>query len=352
MEADILIYRFATYNTEWFNTLFDDSGRPLADLMPSSRYQIDRATQLQALGVVFTALDADGIMVIEAPDTSIKRSSTRALENFAALFGLRTTAAVTGFMSDTEQEITFLYDPKRMHARHDPQGLPAPRHSCPYGPRFDSSYACDLYGDGQMQRMQFSKPPLELALRTAGGSDLRLIGVHAKSKAPHGAKDAADAIRIALNNRRKQLAECRWLRERVEDHLHRGDALLVMGDFNDGPGLDDYESLFGASGVELVLGDKAAAPLRLYDPHAIKTASRPMGLHYSTSRFWLAPEQRYFEALLDFIMVSPDLAARRPAWRIWHPWNDPACLHTPELHEALLQASDHFPVTIDIRLDD
>lgn len=320
--------------------------------MPSSRYQIDRATQLQALGMVFTALDADGIMVIEAPDSSAKRSSTRALENFAALFGLRTTTAVTGFMSDTEQEISFLYDPKRMRAWHDPQGAPAQHHSCPHGPRFDSSYSCDLYGDGQMQRMQFSKPPLELALRTAGGSDLRLIGVHAKSKAPHGAKDAADAIRISLNNRRKQLAECRWLRERVEDHLRQGDRLMVMGDFNDGPGLDDYESLFGASGVELVLGDKAAANLRLYDPHAVKTASRPMGLHYSTARFWLAPEQRYFEALLDFIMLSPDLAARQPDWRIWHPWNDPACLHTPELHDALLQASDHFPVTLDIRLDD
>lgn len=352
MEADIPIYRFASYNAEWFNTLFDDAGRPLADLQPSSRYQIDRATQLQALGMVFTALDADGIMVIEAPDSSAKRSSTRALENFAALFGLRTTAAVTGFMSETEQEITFLYDPKRMHARHDPQGAPAQRHSCPHGPRFDSSYACDLYADGQMQRMQFSKPPLELALRTAGGSDLRLIGVHAKSKAPHGAKDAADAIRISLNNRRKQLAECRWLRERVEDHLRQGDRLMVMGDFNDGPGLDDYESLFGSSGVELVLGDKAPENLRLYDPHAVKTASRPMGLHYSTARFWLAPEQRYFEALLDFIMVSPELAARRPHWRIWHPWNDPACLNTPELHDALLKASDHFPVTLDIRLDD
>ena len=47
-------------------------------------------------------------------------------------------------------------------------------------------------------------------------------------------------------------------------------------------------------------------------------------------------------------MVSPDLAARNPDWRVWHPFNDPGVMAVPELREALLQASDHFPVTIDL----
>jgi len=47
-------------------------------------------------------------------------------------------------------------------------------------------------------------------------------------------------------------------------------------------------------------------------------------------------------------MVSPGLAARQPAWRIWHPFNDLAILADPDLSKAYLQASDHFPVTLDL----
>ncbi len=106
------------------------------------------------------------------------------------------------------------------------------------------------------------------------------------------------------------------------------------------------EKLFGHSGVEIVLGTGNAP--RLHDPHAAMALQSRVGLAPTTARFYIAPQKRFFEALLDFIMVSPDLAALRPDWRIWHPFNDPAVMAVPELREALLQASDHFPVTIDL----
>ena len=56
------------------------------------------------------------------------------------------------------------------------------------------------------------------------------------------------------------------------------------------------------------------------------------------------------QALLDYILISPDLMARRPAWRIWHPFDDPVYWDNKELREALLVASDHFPVSLDIEL--
>ena len=338
--------RLATYNVEWFNGLFDDAGRLLADGERSARYQIDRATQIGALGIVFTAMDADAVMVIEAPDTSTRRSSVTALESFARAFGLRTSRAVTGFASETEQEISLLYDPDRLTPRHDPIGDATGKHGRTDAPRFDGTFRYALTGDDTEQTIRFSKPPLELAVTTSEGARLRLIGVHAKSKASHrGPKDDPE---LALENRRKQVAQCLWLRGRVEAHLAAGDDLLVMGDFNDGPGLDAYEAQFGKSGVEIVLGADAPPSQRLYDPHAAMALTGRMGLAPTTARFWMAPQKRYFEALLDFIMASPALAARQPAWRIWHPWNDPACLNTPELHLALLQASDHFPVTLDL----
>ena len=341
--------RLATYNVEWFNGLFDDHGHLLEDGERSARYGVTRAEQLGALGIVFTALDADGVMIIEAPDTNGKRSTVTALQRFAVHYGLRARKVVHGFSSETEQEIAFLYDPDVLAPRHDPKGGQSGKRGSRKAPRFDGTFRYDLDTDAASEVIRFSKPPLELAVKGAGLT-LRLIGVHAKSKAPHGASGREAVIRASIENRRKQLAQCIWIRERVEEHLARGDDLIVMGDFNDGPGLDEFEKLFGRSGVEIVLGTGAADSQRLRDPHAEMALLARVGLMPTTARFYIAPKKRYFEALLDFIMVSPGLAARGLDWRIWHPFNDPAVMAVPDLREALLQASDHFPVTLDLPL--
>lgn len=330
--------RLATYNVEWFTELFGDDAQLLEDAEWSGRRDVTRAAQLAALGIVFTALDADGIMVIEAPDDSRKRSCVAALETFATRCGMRQRKAVIGFANHTQQEIAFLYDPDVLTVRHDPVGGEVPR--------FDESYRIDLDIDRRPEKVVWSKPPLELDVEGAGGERLRLIGVHAKSKAPHGAKTQAAEMRFAIDNRRKQLAQCIWLRRRAEGHLAAGDPLIVLGDFNDGPGLDEYEKLFGRSGVEVVLGADGEVPL--YDPHAARAINQRLGPQLSTARFFIHDEGRWLSALLDYIMVSPDLAARGPKWRIWHPFDDHGCYRIPELREALLTASDHFPVTIDL----
>ncbi|MES2970377.1 MAG: endonuclease/exonuclease/phosphatase family protein [Pseudomonadota bacterium] len=341
--------RLATYNVEWFNALFADDGTVLNDAQPSARWQTTRSQQLVALRSVFLGLDADGVMVIEAPNTGSKRKTVTALESFARWAGLRARKAIIGFPSETEQEIAFLFDPDRLTVRHDPQGKPSGRHGSHEAPRFDSVFRYDLDADGISEQIRFSKPPLELAV-TAGGAQFRLIGVHAKSKSPHGSRSPAEMNRLSIDNRRKQLAQCLWLRQRVEGHLAAGDRLIVMGDFNDGPGLDEFEKLFGHSGVEIVLGPEADAALRLCDPHATMALTRRVGIVPTTARFYLAPQKRYFEALLDFVMVSPDICATAPAWRIWHPFDDPGVTATPGLSEAILAASDHFPVTLDLTI--
>ncbi|MEL6839544.1 MAG: endonuclease/exonuclease/phosphatase family protein [Pseudomonadota bacterium] len=331
--------RIATYNVEWFNTLFDDDGQLINDGTWSSRWDVTKADQTAALGTVFSAMDADAVMIIEAPDTSRHRSTIKALTHFAEAFELRTTDALTGFTNDTQQEIALLYDPTVMQAVHDPKDSP----DCP---RFDRAYQRDLNVDAAPDAIRWSKPPLEVALTTAKGA-LRLIGVHAKSKAPHGAQNSAEAIRISIENRRKQLAQCIWLRKRVEQHLADAEPLIVLGDFNDGPGLDEYEKLFGRSGVEIVLGE--GEDLKLFDPHARMVLGRRLGATPVTARFKRKGEP-YLQALLDYIMVSPDLMETSPKWQIWHPFDHPECYHNAPLREALLLASDHFPVVLDIKL--
>lgn len=332
--------RIATYNVEWFSNLFDDQDQLYDDGGWSGRQDVTRAEQTAALGVVFQALDADAVMVIEAPDSHSRRDGVAALEGFADRFGIRARKALIGFVNDTQQEIILMYDPDRLRVRHDPRDGDLPP--------FNESFRIDLDIDSDPEVIRWSKPPLEVEAVTDAGRVLRLIGVHAKSKAPHGARSRAQIMRVSIENRRKQLAQCIWLRRRVEQHLAAGDDLIVMGDFNDGPGLDEYEKLFGRSGVEIVLGEGDGEPL--FDPHARQVLSGRLAAMPASARFKVPPHGRYLSALLDYIMVSQGLRETDPHWCIWHPFDDPDCYANATLRQALLTASDHFPVTLDLEI--
>ncbi len=340
--------RLATYNVEWFANLFDDEDELLPDEGWSGRWNVTRADQISALGQVFTALDADAVMVIEAPDAGRTHNGEKALEIFAARFDLRARRAVLGFANDTRQEIALLYDPDVLTVHHDPQGQATDADGAGGAPRFDGTLRIDLDIDATEDKVVFSKPPLELALQTASGFDFRMIGAHLKSKAPHGARDDAHALQISIANRRKQLAQAVWMRRRIDAVVGAGTPLMVMGDLNDGPGLDVFEDLFGRSSVEVILGNRGDYPL--FDPHAARALGQRIGAMPTTSRFWIRPEKRFLQALLDYIMVCPALRAKSPSWRIWHPLDDPACWADPVLRDALVTASDHFPVSLDIDL--
>ncbi|MGH1577548.1 endonuclease/exonuclease/phosphatase family protein [Planktotalea sp.] len=335
--------RIACYNVEWFDRLFDDEGTMLVDDRWSGRRDVTRAAQADALGKVFKKIDADAVMVVEAPDDHGARSGARALESFAKKYGLRTSKAILGFSNTTQQEIALLYDPSKLSAQHDPKGDAEEE-----APRFDGVYKLDLDIDNRADSVTFSKPPFELAIETSAGTKLRMIGAHLKSKAPHGAKNRDEVMRYSIANRRKQLAQAVWLRARIAEHLEAGDDLIVLGDLNDGPGLDEFENLFGRSSVEIILGE--LGDLCLYDPNAARALERKIGSVPTTSRFFLKQENRFLQALLDYIMVSGNLRAKAKAWRIWHPFDDPECWTDLELREALLTASDHFPVTLDIEI--
>lgn len=333
--------KIVTYNVEWFSNLFDNDGQLFDDDRWSGRRDVTRAEQTAALGVVFQNMDADGIMVVEGPDSHARRDGVAALEGFAKRFGLRTRKAIIGFINETQQEILFLYDPDVLSAHHDPLTIGAPR--------FDESINMDLDIDAKPEPVRWSKPPLELKVtHIASNKVFRLIGVHAKSKAPHGARNDAEVMQISIANRRKQLAQCIWLRKRVEEHLAAEDNLVVMGDFNDGPGLDEYEKLFGRSGVEIVLGEGDTQPL--FDPHARLALSQRIGAMPVTARFFLHREGRTLSALLDYIMVSGNVRAMGAKWTILHPFDHPQCFTDKPMCSALLTASDHYPVVLELRV--
>ena len=105
-----------------------------------------RTQQTVALGSVFAALNADCIQVIEELGSNAKYGSAAALECFAAQLGIRAPA----------------------------------------------------------EEVQRSKPQLKLVVMYTSGTEFRLIGVYAKSKAPHSAKNVAEVLRTSIANLRKQ----------------------------------------------------------------------------------------------------------------------------------------------------
>ncbi|MEM7422895.1 MAG: endonuclease/exonuclease/phosphatase family protein [Pseudomonadota bacterium] len=353
--------RIATWNVCWFANLFDQNDDLVDDNGNSAMHNVPRRRQAAAIAAVLRRIDADLIAIIEAPDTGNRSDCVRALEGFSDVFGLRQRRVLTGFVSHTEQEIALLYDPAAFTAAHHPIGTSLDPADAAQGlmdeiaPRFDSVFPLDLDGDGMVDLHRFSKPPLEAEVRVRPGdagstARLRLIAVHAKSKAPHGAEDAADVRRISLVNRRKQLAQCAWLRARIDEHLDRGDDVIALGDFNDGPGQDKYERVFGRSGVEIVMGDPGEPDRLMRNPYTRRRMT-PYGARPSTARFYNRESGRYLNALLDFVMLSPALAARAaPVWRIWHPFDDTECFEDQSFRQDLLDASDHFPVSVDLSI--
>ncbi len=338
--------RIATYNVEWFTNLFDDHDALVDNNSWSGRLDVTRAEQIEALSRVFRAMDADAVMVIEAPDTNGRRNGVKAIEAFAAHAGIRARKGLIGFPNDTQQEIILLYDPDVLQVRHDPQGDTTGKKGARNAPRFDGVFRIDIDHDAAPDLVKWSKPPLEVSATFRDGRKLRLIGVHAKSKAPHGAQTKSEVMRVSIDNRRKQLAQCIWLRQRIEQHLEADEDLIVLGDFNDGPGLDEYEKLFGRSSIEITMGEDTG--IQLFDPHARMALGQRVGASPTTSRFRLPDRGRYLTALLDYVFVSPKVHDTDPIWRIWHPFDDAACYADPVLREALLVASDHFPVSLDM----
>jgi endonuclease/exonuclease/phosphatase family metal-dependent hydrolase len=182
---------------------------------------------------------------------------------------------------------------------------------------------------------RFSKPPLEAAVEDrASPLAFRLIAVHLKSQAPSvDGPPAALADRIA-ENRARQRAQAAWVRLRVDEHLAAGEEVVVLGDFNDGPAGPGE----GPSSVEIVAGDATRPERMLVNPFL---AGRPP----PTARFPGDAGRAAVEAAVDFILLSPGLAARaQPAWRVWHPDDEPG------LGADLRDASDHFPVSLDLLL--
>lgn len=211
-------------------------------------------------------------------------------------------------------------------------------------PRFNKRFEQDTDDDRIKEIYRHYRPPLEGKVTVHGGGEFYVLLVHAKSKKVFRPVTLVQLQQESERNRRKLFAEASSIRRRVEDWLDKEREFVVMGDVNDGPGMDYYEQLFGRSALEIIMGD-------IFKPDRVlrNLAGRPKWEKYgsrpSSTRFRHRITEDNIKVLIDHVLTSPGLEASRH--RIWNP---------DELEEAksikdeLLAASDHFPVSVDIKL--
>lgn len=325
--------RIASYNIEWFDDHFRDDNT--LKTTAGSRAKFD------AVKTVLELIDADLITVIEAPNTTTTtgiQDTVAKLENFADWAGLATNKAVSGFPSRGRQEIAILYNPNKMTVTHEPDGTDSRSN-----PRFDGEFFVDADQDGIKEVYRHYRPPLEAKVELTGGGTFSVIGVHTKSKGIFSSMDQVHLERESQRNRLKLYAECAWIRRRVEDWLNDGRHFAVMGDINDGPGMDAYEMRYGRSAVETLMGD-LFAPDRILRSYVGRPEWTRYGWEPASASFKDRVTETYVNVLIDHILASPNL----PTWgenagRVWNPYQD----DTLKPHRKTFKAaSDHFPVTL------
>jgi hypothetical protein len=123
--------------------------------------------------------------------------------------------------------------------------------------KFYDEWVEDIDHDGIKEVCEFERKPLEVLFRIKGSDIIILvILVATKSKGVFSINDLINHQYLALANRKKLLAQSKKIRRRVDQVMAEQPKLplIVMGDFNDEPGMDSYEKILGASSIDTVMG--------------------------------------------------------------------------------------------------
>ncbi len=333
----------AIYNMEWMVNLFSKEGIPKTDGDDGERSRL--------LADVVKAMDPDIIGIVEGPDTTVSGSklASEQLEAWAALHGLDSHyKGVHGFPSGGRQELCALYRSDKVTVTHNPV---LDQSKDP----FNETFIVDTTDSLIKEQYKHYRPPLELSVSPAAGGDelARIIVAHAKSKGIFDNVDLARYEQISARNRKKLYAECMSIRNRVDQWFKKNPdtKIIVMGDINDGFGMDYYEQRFSRSAVEILLGD-IWQPERILKHVLPKPKLGKYGWTPSTSRFQDKLTEDKFNVLIDHILVSRNIDVHDVT--VWNPYldqkNDVKNETVDSIKFALKNASDHFPVSITVGL--
>jgi endonuclease/exonuclease/phosphatase family metal-dependent hydrolase len=280
------------YNVKWMADLFEGAVPKPAGV-----------TRVQAIADVIKRVNPSVVALSEAAN------DRAANEGFIAAFLPDSGYKVAAGQSRGRQDLVVYHRPPFEVVSIDDA----------YG--YYDAWTDDVDQDGVEERLRWERRPLEIVFRIgAAGPKFRLIVVHTKSKGIFDVTDLAGFQTISLGNRKKLVAQATKLRTRLDKLLRAGESLIVLGDFNDGPGMDAFERVLGGSFVENVMGSVFEPELVLHNTLAWMT-------HTTTDRanLWtvdfpdpIVNPQRgvTHKVWIDHILASPDLVRPRGSLRV------------------------------------
>lgn len=310
------------YNIEHMNRMFENNA-----VKPNQRQRA------QKIAGVIQKIDPDVLGICEAANSPDEHAHF--IDNYLTGSGYQLASGT----SRGGQNLVFYYrDPFSVVSIDDAFSF--------YDP-----WIADIESDGLKEHHKWERKPLEVLFKI-GGDDVqfRIILVHAKSKGVFSVVDLHDFQKIALANRKRLVGQAIRLRERLEQLIHGPDPVIVMGDMNDGPGLDPFERMVGRSFVETAMGS-------IYNPGQIfhNVLWWMSGSSASRKELWTAdfPDPIVEHSLgyrhrvwLDHILISPDMLTADNKVRYVM---DSGTIG--EKNRDSRKASDHFPVYCKIEVD-
>jgi len=325
--------KIGVYNVEWMRKLFNSDGTP-----KTTGKEFERSQQLATL---INTMNLDFLGIVEGPDTLSDGSKTASMQlnNWVTEFGLNSNLkGIHGTPSRGQQELCALYDSAKINVEFTP--------TTSKKNQFDQPFLVDTTNKLIKEQYKHYRPPLELTIKNLTGDEFsKVIVAHTKSKGIFTAVDYAKFEQISARDRMRLFAECMSIRSKCNDYLENGSEVIVMGDINDGIGMDFYENKFSKSAVELLLGD-------VWEPNKILTSiiTKPKWTSYgwkpSSSKFKDRITEDRVNVLIDHVLVSKSLTSLNG--KVWNPYEQKDDLDIQSVKQELKFASDHFPLTSEI----
>ena len=213
---------------------------------------------------------------------------------------------------------------------------------------FYKQWVEDIDADGIEEVCKFERKPLEVRFRHRESKvELLVILIAVKSKGVFTVSDIITHQHLALANRKRQYAQAKKLRERMDLLLVSEPELpvIVMGDFNDEPGLDSVERMLGVSALETMMGS-VFEPEKIFHnalSHMCKDPALKRDLWTTEYPDLIVQNLQKHKGWLDHILVSPNMLRPECTARIV-----PASGKVAEKTADARAASDHFMIYCDI----
>lgn len=295
--------RVASINGEWMNSWFTADGTPAAFLqafkLPGESHSNSTAETTKRLAAVIRAIDSDILALQEAP--SRKEELDLFINTHLSDAGGPVYSAILGD-SGGAQKLALLYKPASViSASLTPSATIT---------MLLESWIADVDGDMLLESYEFTRAPLVVDIQV-GANQMQIIVMHTKSSFVNQGKALWDDptrrqeyVIAALKARRRNATECMRARKYLESRVAADSTvrMMLMGDLNDGPGMDYFEENYLAHNITDILVGSVFDPESLFEhaQHDVPRANR-----YTAQFDDFVENVKNKKLLLDHMLLSP-----------------------------------------------